>query len=57
VKILAKQPTAGGSIDDMEPEYREWPINFAKSDYLALCRYDGKTAPILAVRHQNEVGY
>ena len=57
MKILAKQPTAGGSIDDMEPEYREWPINFAKSDYLALCRYDGKTAPILAVRHQNEVGY
>jgi len=57
VKIIAKQPKVGRLVEDMEPEYREWPISFGDSGYIVLYRYDGKTAVILAVRHQKEVGY
>lgn len=57
VKVLAHQPAVGRPVEDMEPEYREWLIDFGDSGYVALYRYDGKTAVILAVRHQREVGY
>lgn len=57
VKVLAHQPAVGRPAEDMEPEYREWLIDFGDSGYVALYRYDGKTAVILAVRHQREVGY
>jgi plasmid stabilization system protein ParE len=57
VKVLAVQPGIGRPVGDMEPEYREWPIDFGESGYVALYRYDGATAMILAVRHQREVGY
>ena len=42
---------------DMEPQYREWLIGFGDSGYIALYRYDGQTAVILAVRHHKEAGY
>lgn len=57
VKIIAAQPGVGRPADDMEPEYREWLIDFGDSGYVALYRYDGQIAVILAVRHQKEVGY
>lgn len=57
MKVLAHQPGVGRPADDMEPEYREWMIDFGDSGYVALYRYDGETAVILAVRHQREVGY
>lgn len=57
VKVLAHQPGAGRPMADMEPVYREWPIDFGHSGYVALYRYDGETAVILAVRHQLEAGY
>ncbi len=57
VKIVAHQPGIGRPAEDMEPEYREWLIDFGGSGYVALYRYDGQTAIILAVRHQREVGY
>ena len=41
----------------MEPEYREWLIDFGDSGYVALYRFDGETALIVAVRHQKEAGY
>jgi hypothetical protein len=41
----------------MEPEYREWPIPFGSIGYLALYRFDGQTAIIVALRHQREAGY
>jgi plasmid stabilization system protein ParE len=41
----------------MDPEYREWIIEFGESGYIALYRYAGGTAVILAVRHQRELGY
>lgn len=57
VKILGQQPGMGRPIEDMEPEYREWLIDFGNSGYIALYRIDGDDATILAVRHQREVGY
>jgi plasmid stabilization system protein ParE len=57
VQILARHPEIGRPAEDMEPEYREWPIDFGDSGYIALYHYDGETALILAVRHQREAGY
>jgi plasmid stabilization system protein ParE len=57
VKIIAKQPGVGRPVEDMEPEYREWLIDFGDSGYIALYRCDGQTAVIVAVRHQKEIGY
>jgi plasmid stabilization system protein ParE len=54
VKILADHPEAGRPVDEMAPEYREWLVDFGGSGYVALYRYDGKTALIVAVRHQME---
>jgi plasmid stabilization system protein ParE len=57
VKVLADQPRAGRPVDDMDPEFREWIIDFGDSGYVALYRLDGETPAILAVRHQKEAGY
>ena len=57
VKILARQPEAGRPVPDMDPIFREWLINFGTSEYIALYRFDGERATILAVRHQKEAGY
>ena len=57
VKILGLQPEIGRPTQDMEPEYREWQIDFGNSGYVALYRYDGQTAVIVALRHQKEAGY
>ena len=57
VNLIAQQPEIGRPVHEMEPQYREWLIDFAGSGYIALYRYDGQTAVILAVRHQREAGY
>lgn len=57
VKILGRELGRGHPAQDMEPEYREWMIEFGDSGYVALYRYDGRTAVILAVRHQRELDY
>ena len=57
VKILATHPAIGRPAEEMEPEFREWMIDFGDSGYITLYRYDGVTAIILAVRHQKEAGY
>ncbi len=57
VAILVQHPEVGRPIEEMEPEYREWPIAFGSTGYLILYRFDGLTAVILALRHQREVGY
>ena len=57
VKILASHPAMGRPAEEMEPEFREWIIDFGDSGYITLYRYDGVTAIILAVRHQKEAGY
>jgi plasmid stabilization system protein ParE len=57
VKILAQHPEIGRPADVMDPEYREWPISFGSSGYIALYQYDGQVAIITAVKHQREAGY
>jgi plasmid stabilization system protein ParE len=57
VKVLAKQPAIGRPVDDMEPEFREWLIDFGDSGYVVMYRFDGSTALVLALRHQREAGY
>jgi plasmid stabilization system protein ParE len=57
VKILEQHPDIGRPIEEMEPEYREWPISFGSSGYVALYRFDGESAIIVALRHQKEAGY
>ncbi len=57
VKILAHQPGIGRPVEDMDPEFREWLIDFGDSGYAILYRFDGGMVAILAVRHQKEAGY
>ena len=57
VTALAANPEIGRRAEDMPPEFREWLAPFGDSGYVALYRYDGKEAVILAVRHAREAGY
>ncbi len=57
VNILATSPEVGRPAVEMDQEFREWLVDFGDSGYIALYRYDGETAVIVAVRHQKEVGY
>ncbi|MGE0664926.1 MAG: type II toxin-antitoxin system RelE/ParE family toxin [Sphingomonadales bacterium] len=57
VKILGQRPRIGRPVEDMELEFREWPIGFGGSGYVVLYHFDGEAAVILAVRHQKEAGY
>ncbi|MDT7524479.1 type II toxin-antitoxin system RelE/ParE family toxin [Rhodoferax sp. TBRC 17198] len=57
MKVITKQPGIGRPVEDMEPEFREWLIDFGESGYVVLYRYDGEIAAVLAVRHQRELGY
>jgi len=56
VKILAYQPESGRPVEE-SPSYREWPINFGNSGYVALYRIEDGTVTIMAVRHQRETGW
>ena len=57
VRIIAQHPEVGRPVDEMDPDFREWLIDFGDSGYVVLYRYNGEIAVILAVRHQKEVGY
>ena len=57
MKVIAQQPAIGRPAEDMEPEFREWLIDFGDSGYVVLYRYEGDSAVVLAVRHQRELGY
>ena len=57
VKIISRQPGIGRPAEDMEPEYREWMIDFGVTGYVVLYRHHDTAAVILAARHQREAGY
>jgi len=57
MQIVAGHPEVGRPADDMDPEFREWPISFGASGYVALYRLEKDVALVVAVRHQKEVGY
>lgn len=56
VQVLGQYPRVGRPVDDMEPEYRELPIDFGDSGYVALYRYEGDLVTVLVLRHQKEAG-
>ena len=55
VQILALQPGVGRPAQDMEPEYREWLIDFGQSGYVAPYRLEGQTAVIVAMRQPERI--
>ena len=57
MNILEQHPEVGRPVSEMEPEYREWPISFGSSGYIALYRFDGQSAIVVALRHQREAGF
>lgn len=57
LKILGLQPLMGQPAANMPEHYREWPIPFGGSGYVARYRFDGSTVTILALRHQKEAGF
>jgi plasmid stabilization system protein ParE len=57
VTILGQQPSVGRPIEEMEPEFREWLIDFGDSGYVVMYRIDVNGVVVLAVRHQREAGY
>ncbi len=57
VKILADYPHVGRVIEGMDETFRDWPVEFGDSGYVVRYRFDNERVTILAVRHQNEVGF
>ena len=57
VQVLGLQPQIGRPVADLPAEYREWPVDFGDSGYVARYRFDGEVVTILALRHQKELGY
>ncbi len=56
-QILARHPEVGRPVEEMEPEYREWLVNFVDSGYIVLYRFDGAKSLVVAVRHKKEAGH
>lgn len=57
VRLLEQQPGLGRRMADMEPEYREWLIDFVDSGDMAVHLMSGNQAAILAVQHQRDLGH
>ena len=57
MQIVAEHPGIGRPVTDMPPEFREWPIPFGASGYVALYRLGSEVALVVAIRHQKEAGY
>lgn len=57
VAVLASHPQLGRPVEDMEPEFREWLIEFGAGGYVVLYRINDRDVVLLALRHMREVGY
>lgn len=58
VRALGELPHVGRPIDDLPEEYRDWPIGYGDSGYIARYRIGSDdTVVILAIRHQKEAGF
>ena len=57
VTVLGQQPGIGRPVENMPDEFRDWIIDFGDSGYVARYRIDADAVTILAVRHQQEVGF
>ena len=54
VRILGEHAQIGRLVKDLPEPYREWPIDFGDSGYVARYRLDDAAITILAIRHQKE---
>jgi plasmid stabilization system protein ParE len=57
IATLGIQPQIGRPIEDMPVDFRDWPIDFGDSGYLARYYFNGGTVIILAIRHQKELDF
>lgn len=57
IRLLEQHPQVGRPAGEMDIEYRELPIDFGDSGYVALYRYEGNHVTILSLRHQKEAGH
>ncbi|HEU0231481.1 MAG TPA: type II toxin-antitoxin system RelE/ParE family toxin [Burkholderiaceae bacterium] len=57
VQVLGSHPRMGRLVENLPEQYREWPIDFGDSGYVARYRIDADMVIILAIRHQKETGY
>lgn len=57
IQLLGQHPRIGRPAEEMDIEYRELPIDFGDSGYVALYRYEGDLVTVLSLRHQKEAGY
>jgi plasmid stabilization system protein ParE len=56
VQLLGEQPQMGRPVDHLPAQFRELPIQFGASGYVARYRYADDIVTVLAIRHQKEVG-
>jgi plasmid stabilization system protein ParE len=56
IQALGFQPLIGRPTDDMDSTFRELPIKFGATGYVARYRYEGDVVTVLAIRHQREAG-
>lgn len=57
VKALGRHPRMGRVADDLPEQFREWPIDFGDSGYVARYHVDDDAVTILAIRQQREAGF
>jgi plasmid stabilization system protein ParE len=57
IQGLSRQPDIGRPAEDLGPGYRELPIDFGNTGYLALYRRINDEVIIVALRHQLEDAY
>jgi plasmid stabilization system protein ParE len=38
VRTIARQPGIGRPVEDLEPQYREWLVDFGATGYVVVCR-------------------
>jgi plasmid stabilization system protein ParE len=65
IGLLKTHPQVGRPVEDLPAGFRELPIAFGDSGYVALYRYDENPpgaetdaeVVVLALRHQKEAGY
>ncbi|MGE4334617.1 MAG: type II toxin-antitoxin system RelE/ParE family toxin [Pigmentiphaga sp.] len=57
VQVLGTHPHLGRLVENLPEQYREWPIDFGNSGYVARYRLADDAVIILAIRHQKEAGF
>ncbi len=57
MQLLDKHPQRGRPVPEMDSAFRELPIDFGDTGYIALYRFEADAVTVLAIRHQKEAGY